>query len=185
MYLTMAAYNELFLVWTGLVGFSFHLLLGLILPLINGSISVQYPSKRQFLGWFLVGNGLLMALLWFSIILGPLFDGTFYPQELEHLTTLIVQGLDLAIFLPPSILAGIWYLQGKSAGWWLAPAYGVFLVMQMTALGAKILGMSLQGVSAGPALVIIPLLGLGALIGTTFGFRGLRQKEPEAAYQQA
>jgi len=176
MYLLMAAYNELFLVWTSLLGLGFHLFLRLILPFVRGEIGVGAPASprsRAYLGWFLVVNGILMALLWFGVILGPLFDGSFYPQDLQHLTTAVVQGIDLAIFLPPSILSGVWYLRGRETGLWLAPIYAVFLTMQMIALLAKIVGMSLQGASAGPALVFIPLLGIGALVGAIRGLRGL------------
>lgn len=45
----------------------------------------------------------------------------------------------------------------------LAPVYAVFVSLQMLALLAKIIWMSTIGVSAGPALVIIPLLLAGAI----------------------
>jgi hypothetical protein len=45
----------------------------------------------------------------------------------------------------------------------MAPVYSVFLSIQMVALLAKIVWMAATGASAGPALVIIPLLPLGAV----------------------
>jgi hypothetical protein len=104
-----------------------------------------------------------MAALWLQLILVPLFAGTLFPAGLAHFTTLIVQGFDLAFFLPPSIMAGWAYGKGKSWGLYLAPVYAVFLSLQMGTLLAKIVGMTLTGVDAGPVLVIIPLLLLGAL----------------------
>jgi hypothetical protein len=47
----------------------------------------------------------------------------------------------------------------------------VFLCLQMLALLAKIVWMNAIGVSAGPALVIIPLLLLGALASATLALR--------------
>ena len=77
---------------------------------------------------------------------------------------MIVQGFDLALFLPPSLIAGFAYLRRRSLGDLLAPIYAVFVSLQMLALFAKIVWMSRIGVSAGPALIIIPML-LGGAIG--------------------
>ncbi|HYO98536.1 MAG TPA: hypothetical protein VER33_28735, partial [Polyangiaceae bacterium] len=108
-------------------------------------------------------NGGLIALLWLSAIVPPLLAGTLYPAGLAHFTTMIVQGFDLALFLPPSLLAGYWYLERREPGDLLAPTYAVFLCLQMLALLAKIVWMRADGISAGPAIVIIPGLFAGAL----------------------
>jgi hypothetical protein len=93
---------------------------------------------RRTVGWFLLTNATLIASLWLSRIVPRLLDGRLYPAGLAHLTTMIVQGFDLALFLPPSVLAGWWYLQRREPGDLLAPVYVVFLVMQMLVLLAKI-----------------------------------------------
>jgi len=74
-------------------------------------------------------------MLWLNVVLPPIIDGRLYPEGLAHFTTMVVQGFDLALFLPPSLLAGYTYLVGKPA----------------------------VGVNGGPALVIIPLLLAGAV----------------------
>lgn len=176
MYLAMATYGELFMVWTALAGFSLHLFILAALPLAKATVSPdtgkpgatqadtgRKRAARVYVGWFLLINGTLMALLWLSVIVPPLMDGSLYPAGLAHLTTMVVQGLDLAFFLPPSLLAGWSYLTRRGRTTWLAPVYTVFLSLQMTALLAKIVGMSMQGVSAGPALVLIPVLLCGSL----------------------
>jgi hypothetical protein len=111
----------------------------------------------------LIVNGVLIALLWLGSIVPPLLAGTLYPAGLAHFTTMIVQGFDLALFLPPSLLAGSWYLRRRTPGELLAPVYAVFLALQMLALLAKVVWMSRIGVSAGPALVLIPVLLVGAM----------------------
>jgi hypothetical protein len=173
LYLAMATYNELFLVWVSLVLLSFQTLVRLLLavPASAFAVSGDSPGGRRFVGVFLIVNGALIALLWLSVIVPPLLAGTLYPAGLAHFTTMIVQGFDLALFLPPSLLAGYRYLKRREPGDLLAPVYAVFLSLQMSALLAKILWMSRIGVSAGPALVIIPVLLIGAI---TAAFLALR-----------
>jgi hypothetical protein len=128
------------------------------------TIQSQSTLKRRYVGGFLVVNASLIALLWLQVIVPPLIDGSLYPVGLAHFTTMIVQGFDLGLFLPPSLLVGLAYLKRRAWGDLLAPVYAVFLSLQMLALLAKILWMSAIGVSAGPALVIIPTLLAGALL---------------------
>lgn len=165
LYLAMATYNELFLLWVALVMLTFHALVRLLLAVPPSAFAVSGGSMaaRRFVGGFLLLNGGLIALLWLSAIVPPLLAGTLYPAGLAHFTTMIVQGFDLALFLPPSLLAGYWYLERREPGDLLAPTYAVFLCLQMLALLAKIVWMRADGISAGPAIVIIPGLFAGAL----------------------
>lgn len=164
LYLAMATYNELFLLWVALVLVSSQALFRLVLALppmaFKAPISI---GTRRYVGSFLLVNGTLIGLLWLQTVIPPLLDGTLYPPGLHHFTTMIVQGFDLALFLPPSLIAGHAYLKRRPLGDLLAPMYAVFVSLQMLALLAKIVWMSRIGVSAGPALVIIPVLLVGAL----------------------
>ena len=126
---------------------------------------------RRYVGGFLILNGVLIGLLWLKVIVPPLIDGSLYPTDLGYLTTMIVQGFDLALFLPASLVAGSAYLRQRPVGELLAPIYAVFLSLQMLALLAKIAWMSMIGVSAGPALLVIPLLLLGAIVAAVLALR--------------
>ncbi len=165
LYLAVATYNELFLLWVVLILLLFQVLVRLLLWGATQTSGWPAPtnSVRRYVGSFLLANGALIALLWLSVIVPPLVDGRLYPDGLAHLTTMVVQGFDLAIFLPPSLLAGYYYLRGAPVGHLLAPVYAVFLSLQMIALLAKIGWMAAVGVTAGPALVIIPVLLAGSL----------------------
>lgn len=179
LYLAMAMYNELFLLWVALVLLSFQVLARL---LVGGMRAVATPTPpsmatRRFVGSFLIVNATLIGLLWLSVVIPPLVEGTLYPDGLEHFTTMIVQGFDLALFLPPSMLAGYYYLRGEAAGDLLAPAYAVFLSLQMAALLAKIAWMAAVGVNAGPALVIIPVLLIGAVSAAYLALRPYRDRD--------
>jgi hypothetical protein len=173
LYLAMGTYNQLFLLWVLIVQLAFLGLVRLLLavPAARFEETATPRYARRAVGLFLIVNGALIALLWLSVIVPPLLDGTLYPAGLAHFTTMVVQGFDLALFLPPSILAGYWYLRRRSPGALLAGMYVVFLCLQMLALLAKILWMDVVGASAGPALVIIPVLLVGAVIAATLTLR--------------
>ncbi len=185
MYLAMGTYNELFLLWVVIVQLAFLSLVRLLLAAPAEIFEAPAPPTyvRRSVGWFLITNAALIALLWASVIVPPLLSGRLYPPGLAHFTTMIVQGFDLALFLPPSALAGVWYLRRRSPGALLAGTYAVFLALQMLALLAKIIWMSAIGTSAGPALVIIPVLLAGAVAAAAFTLRshaGARLTEPPA-----
>lgn len=174
MYLGMATYNELFLLWVALVMLSFQAFVRLAVAALPFEVEGDSNRARKYVGGFLLANGTLITLLWLSAIVPPLLSGALYPPGLAHLTTMIVQGFDLALFLPPSLLAGYCYWKRKRPGDMLAPVYAVFLSLQMVALLAKIVWMSRIGVSAGPALVMIPLLLVGAVVAAALALRAHR-----------
>lgn len=155
---------------------SFQLLVRMLLavPLSAFASNAISPGLRRYVGGFLLVNGALVSLLWLSVIVPPLLDGRLYPPGLAHFTTMVVQGFDLALFLPPSLIAGWAYLKGRPLGDLLAPVYAVFIAVQMTALLAKVLWMSAIGVSAGPGLVLIPTLLVGAISAAAIALRAHR-----------
>lgn len=161
-YTAMGMYNYLFLVWVALLGLTFFTFLRLILSFniaaSSGDLSEKAPHK--FAGGFLIFNSLIIALLWLSLILPPLFNGSVYPNELDHYTTLIVQGFDLGLLLPGCFISGLMLFRGKAAGFTLGTVYLVFLSLLMTALCAKIAAMAMQGVNVIPAVFIIPAITL-------------------------
>lgn len=173
MYLGMGTFNELFLLWVALVLLSSQALLRLLLavPPPAFATAAGSPGGRRFVGAFLLVNGGLIAALWLQVLVPPLLDGTLYPAGLAHLTTMIVQGFDLALFLPPSLIAGHAYLKRRPLGELLAPVYAVFLSLQMLALLAKVIWMTAVGAPAGPALVIIPLLLVGSVAAAALSLR--------------
>ncbi|MFW6375838.1 MAG: hypothetical protein ACOCZJ_01615 [Thermoplasmatota archaeon] len=165
-YLCMAMYNELFLLWVLLASLSFYTFILTILSFGLTDLRPYFGSKVPVrkVGIFLIITSLLIAFLWLSVIVPPLLDGSIYPPELEHYTTLIVQGLDLSILLPGAFLSGLLFIKNRPIGYLIAPIYNVFLCLLMASLTAKIVGMSLVGVDPGPAIVIIPLIDAVAII---------------------
>ena len=176
-YLTMAMFNAFFLGYVVLLSSSFFAVtLSLLSFNLNKLVTYFNPKiPVKLLGGFLIFNAILIGLLWLSVVLPSLLSGT-NPVDLDHYTTLIVQGLDLALFLPISFLSGFFFIKRKAIGYLCAPVYLVFLSILMTALSAKILGMTLVGVNAFPAIVIIPVINVTTLLFTFIAFKHIEEK---------
>ena len=135
-------------------------------------LSEKAPHK--FAGGFLMFNSIIIALLWLSILLPPLIDGTLYPKELDHYTTLIVQGFDLGLLLPASFISGLLLYRRKPSGLVLGTVYLGFLSLLMIALCAKIAAMAIQGVNVIPAVFVIPAITVVTIIALVSMVRKVR-----------
>jgi hypothetical protein len=164
-YLTMAMYNALFLVYSSLMGlsfFAFIIMIGLLRADVTAGAhdSVRHIFKKnapvKFTGSFLIFNSVAIAFLWLGVVVPPLIDGTIYPHELNHYTTLIVQGFDLGLLLPLSFLSGWLLLRKRPDGYLFATIYIIFLSLLMSALTAKIIAIGVHGGVIIPAVFIIP-----------------------------
>lgn len=175
-YLVMAMYNAYFLVYTALLGLSFFALAITLLsfPLAQLPSLFKETTPVKLLGGFLNIISLAIGLLWLSIVVPPLLDGSIYPKAVEHYTTLIVQGLDLGLLLPLAFVAGVLLRKKKPYGYLLAPTYYCFLSLLMTALVAKILYMGLKGYTIVPAIFIIPVFALLAIVGSYMLLKNLK-----------
>ena len=164
-YTMMCTYNQLFLVYVILTSLSFFALTITLISFQLERIPALFKEKTPvgLIGGFLIGQAVLIALLWLSIILPPLFDGSIVPREVSHYTTLVVQGFDLALLLPIAVVSGILIMRRRPYGYLLAPVFMIFLAFLMTALTGKVIGQMRVGVDVGPALVIIPLMNLIAI----------------------
>lgn len=154
-YTAMGMYNFLFLCYTALLALSFFGLYISVRKLGNFDdyrFSENTPCKLA--GGFLMINASAIAFLWLSIVVPPLFDGTIYPLELNHFTTLIVQGFDLGLLLPLSFVVGFLLYRKKNEGYIYSTIYLGFLSLLMTALTAKIIAMAIEGVNVIPVIFI-------------------------------
>ena len=167
-YLNMGMYNSLFLAYVFLAGASFFLFLQLVSSFDVKSLPKHFnagtPVKAT--GGFLIFNAVCIALLWLGIVVPPLLDGSILPVQLEHYTTLVVQGFDLAILLPACFAIGVLLMQKKAVGYLWAPVYFVFLSLLMTALTAKVVAMALLQYEVIPVIFIIPTINVITLICT-------------------
>jgi len=166
----------LFLMYAFLLGTSFFAL-ALTLPGFDvGTLPSSFAQKApvRFSGGFLIFNTFAIAFMWLSVVVPPLLDGSIYPVEVQHYTTLIVQVMDLGLLLPLSFVSGILLLKRRSMGFLLGPVYLAFLSLLMTALLAKIIAMGTVGASIIPAVFIIPVI---CLVTIASAFRMVRAVE--------
>ncbi|MDR8393950.1 hypothetical protein NC796_22540 [Aliifodinibius sp. S!AR15-10] len=164
-YLVMGMYNVMFLAYVILLGASFFAFSQTLLSIDINNLRTHFAESTPvtWAGGFLIFNSIAIALMWLGIVIPPLLDGSIIPVQVEHYTTLIVQGLDLGLLLPLSFVSGLLLIRRKPLGYLLAPVYLVFLSILMTALTAKVIAMGILGQNIMPAVVIIPLFTLSAI----------------------
>lgn len=159
-YLNMAMYNALFLVYITLTGTTFFALLLTLLSVKTDILPMSFSPATpvKFIGGFLIFTATSIALLWLSVVVPPLFDSTLIPPQVEHYTTLTVQGFDLALFHPLTFIAGLLLIKKNNYGYLMAPVVLIFLSFLMAALVAKIIAMAMADVNVIPAIFVIPII---------------------------
>jgi hypothetical protein len=172
----MGMYNIMFLGYVSLMGLSFF---GLFLVLWSFDFSgiskyFSWKTPTRFVGWFLIVNAVLIGLMWLDIVIPPLIDGSIYPEQLKHYTTLIVQGFDLGLLLPISFVVGFLLIKQRPSGYLFATVYIVFLSLLMTALSAKVVAMAGNDVNVIPAIFIIPTINLITILSAIFMIRSIQ-----------
>ena len=179
-YTVMGMYNQLFLVYVGLMGASFYGFLLTLLPFRTKDLAAHFKKTTPLkaTGGFLIFISVTIALLWLSIVTPPLFDGTIIPIQAEHYTTLVVQGLDLGILLPGAFICGVLWMKRHPVGYLMTPIYYVFLSILISALTAKVIAMALLGYNVIPAIFIIPAINLLTILSTITIYKNLAASHP-------
>lgn len=177
-YMMMGMYNQLFLVYVLLASTSFFAFTLTMLSFDLKNLSIYFGKKQPvwLVGGFLIFNAVAISLLWLGIIVPPFIKGAI-PLEVEHYTTLVVQGIDLAFLLPISFLSGILIIKRTTLGYLLASVYINFLVLLMTALTAKVIGMMLMGGNVGPPIFIIPLFNVITILCSVLNLIKIKEEE--------
>ena len=159
-YTAMAMYNEMFLAYLFLLGVSFYTLILSLFSFDLEKVTSSIISNKNFkmAGIFLIINASLIALLWLSVVVPPLVNGTVFPKEVQHYTTLIVQGFDLGLFLPAAVITGYLAIRKNQLGLLFTPIYLIFLSILMTALVSKITFMANAGANVIPVVFIMPTI---------------------------
>lgn len=176
-YTAMGMYNSLFLCYVLLLCLSFFAFMLTFSSFEPVNIGKLFCSQRllQYAGIFLVLNSLMVASLWLSIIVPPLLDGSVYPEQLQHYTTLIVQGFDLGLLLPTAIVSGVLAVKKNSYGYLFTTIYLIFLSILMAALTSKIIFMANAGENVIPVIFIMPTI---CLISVAFSAAILKRVDP-------
>lgn len=146
-YSFLCMYNMLFLLYVALFGsslFAFIMAFRSFGPHeVADALKERYP--RRFLSWYLIGMGVLLALMWIARIVPAMIAGK-PPIGLEHYTTLVIQTCDLAVVVPAAITTGVLFHKGNALGATLAAVLFVKLATMAAALFTMMLMMHLSGV---------------------------------------
>lgn len=145
-----AMYNPLFLSFVVLMSASLYAFILAMMSFDMGKLSSSFHEKLpvKFVGGFLLFIAAVVGLMWLGKIVPPLMNGTV-PIELEHYTTLVIQGLDLGILLPAQIIAAILLMKRNPFGYLLSSVITVKLITLLTAMSAMVIGQTLAGVQMG------------------------------------
>lgn len=178
-YMNMAMYNGMFLVYVMLTGTSFFAFAITLLSIGTEKLPEAFSKSTpvKFVGGFLIFNAVAIAFLWLGVIIPPLTNGTVFPVELQHYTTLTVQAFDLSLFLPISFVAGFLLIKKRKFGYLMATVTLVFLPLLMTALVAKIIAMANAGVNVIPVIIIIPSFVIVSIICCLLLFKNLNENQ--------
>ena len=169
-YTAMGMYSVMFLVYVILLCLSFFAFVLTLFFYNITEIKQIFSSEKliRYSGLFLVINSVMVAMLWLSIIIPPLLDGSIYPKELQHYTSLIVQGFDLGLLLPIGIVSGILAFRKSSYGYFFTTINLIFLSILMAALTSKILFMANAGYNVIPVIFIMPTVCLISTVLSSF-----------------
>lgn len=175
-YTAMGMYNVMFLGYVSLLAASFFAFILIFFSIspdpLPGIFRPRIPIRLA--GGFLMFNAVAIAFLWLSMVVPPLLDGTIIPPQVEHYTTLIVQGFDLGLLLPAAFVSGLLAFKKRPYGYLLTTTYLIFLSIMMMALTAKIIAMGIIGVDIIPVVFIIPTFTVFAIALSTILLRGIR-----------
>jgi hypothetical protein len=178
-YVFLWMYNPCFLLYAALFGASLWAFILAMLG-IGAERLKQRFNPRAPVGFlagfqFLVAFGI--AAMWLGKIAAGLATGTA-PAGLEHYTTLVIQGMDLALVIPAAVVSGMALLRRHPLGYLLSSVIIVKGTAMLCCISAMIVNQALRGVPMNPVeAVIFPLFNLGAAAMMTVL---LRQVRPEA-----
>ncbi len=165
-YTFIAMYNSFFLLFVALMSLSFFAFILTMLTFNLKSLSAAFTQKLpvKFVSGVLLFLGVAVGMMWLGRIVPPLFDGK--PDlTLEHYTTFVVQGIDLGILIPSSVIAAVLLIKRQPLGYLLTTIFTIKMITLLSALTAMIIGQVLAGVEISAVeMAIFPLFNLITIV---------------------
>jgi hypothetical protein len=149
------------------------------------SVDADYV-RRRFSGrhtraaaWFLVGTGFAMCLFWLAVAIPAVAADTLPDYAIENgYVTSPIHMLDLGIFFPGLIVAGLLLRSGRPYGFVAGPALLVFSVVMTSCLIEQAVALQARGLGSGLEYTIVfGVVFVGSLLALA-GSLG-RSTEPE------
>ena len=151
-------FNSLFLVYCGILGFSFYLLMGFLISMDAETIKSWFDDKTpiKMTTTFLFVVAALFYFIWLSDIIPALINGEVPELVKEYgLLTNPIHVLDIAIALPGFIISAMLLRKKHALGYVLVPAFIVFIIIMAIAIGGMIAVMNFKGFNADLSMTII------------------------------
>jgi hypothetical protein len=156
-YTVAIPFGALFLLWVAVLGLALFALLGGSACIDRDEFLVGYRDARvgRVAGWALIVIALLFGVLWLSEDVPAILSRTT-PQSLTDLGVITnpVHVLDLAFFLPATLLIGALWLRGSSRAGTIAPAFLFFLLLTGLPIMVTPVVQTVRGESAAWAVVV-------------------------------
>ena len=126
--------------------------------------SFRKEMPVNYLGGFQIFIAIAIGMLWLGKLAPTVIQGTV-PVGLEHYTTMVIQGIDLAIVVPASILSGILLIKRRPVGYLLFSVMIIKEFTMLTSISAMMVNMAMSGVVMSPVeIVMFPFFTLLSLI---------------------
>ena len=159
-------YNPFFIVYVILMSLSLYAFIlsfmSYEIEKIPGMFNEKLPIK--LLAGFQLFVGFGIGMLWLGKIAPSILNGAV-PAGLEHYTTLVIQGMDLAFIVPTAIFSAVLLLKKKPIGYLLTSVIVIKGFTMLTALSAMMINMALKGVEMNLVeLGMFPIFNLLAVI---------------------
>ena len=179
LYTATAGYDIILLYYALISLTSFLAIVILTATIIEMKLSSYFNSKASvsFVGVFLLFSSVLTALSWQGIVAPTFNESSITPSGTVHYTRLIVYGLNFGLLLPLALLSGLLLIKRVSIGYGLSSVYIIFSAILMTALTARIMAMNSDGADVFPAVIVVPLFNLIAILCAIYLLNNVREPE--------
>lgn len=161
-YTFIAMYNSFFLIYVILMGLAFFALILNIITFNVGDLKKSFNEKLpvKFLGGYLIFITIAIAMLWFQKIL-PMGS---VPDDLDHYTSMVIQGFDLGIVIPSIVITSILLIRRNPYGYLFTPIFIIKSITLLTALTAMVIGQIVAGIELGLGeIIMFPIFNLIAI----------------------
>ncbi len=159
-----AAYNNLFLVYAGLMSASFFALAQAFTSVDLGGLTAETLAglPRRGPAILLIGGGALTFLVWIGPLASALAQGKT-PDLLGPYTTFVTYALDLGIITPACCTAGILMLRRNRMGYRIAFLLFGIIIMLLPVITASTISQVCAGIRFTPGKIIGPIAGFGVI----------------------
>lgn len=159
-------YNQFFIIYVAVMSLSLFAFILSMMSFDIENIALRFGKKLpvKLLGGYQIFLAFFIGMMWLGIIAPTIFEGSV-PEVLEHYTTLVIQGMDLGIIVPATILSGILLIKRRPFGYLLSSVLIFKGITMLTAISAMIINLVIKGVKVSPVeLIVFPIFNIITVI---------------------